>query len=98
MNPLAPSLKDVLAGEHLGVEDDPDVCPEDWQPLVDEHRDAAKQGDPGGMPHVAALHGAGIGDGSHGGKAQVPGNWACRGSPDPPEMLRTPRSASSGGA
>ena len=46
MNALAPSLKDVLAGEHLGVEDDPDACPEDRQPLADEHRDAAKQGDP----------------------------------------------------
>ena len=46
LNALAPSLKDVLAGKHLGVEDDPDACPEDWQPLADEHRDAAKQGDP----------------------------------------------------
>ena len=46
VNALAPSLKDVLAGEHL-VDADPDALPDDWQPLEgDAH---AGGDDPEGM-------------------------------------------------
>ena len=46
VNALAPSLKDVLAGEHL-VDADPDALPDDWQPL---EGDAYAGGDdPGAM-------------------------------------------------
>ena len=89
MNALAPSLKDVLAGERLG-EVDPDECPEDWQPLEDEHEGvenpdevlARKKGDPKLLDQwerleveaeVTTPRAGGHSNGSHGGALEVLG-------------------------